>query len=177
MFSCISNMFVCWVTSSLRFPFSPPPNEDCKLSPPNIFAAHVQLFVITSSRLAINCPKDIIHPLLSVRCQRKKQPLPPILHMRARIFGTSNFLLVVLNYNKSPGRSKPVCFLIHLFIYCLNFNFLCADVVSEFELQSRYYVLFQADPIPPPARAGYDTRSIFKRSLTRLNSEFFLLLD
>ena len=30
------------------------------------------------------------------------------------------------------------------------------------------------DPIytPPPARAGYDTRSIFKRSLTGLNSEF-----
>ena len=29
----------------------------------------------------------------------------------------------------------------------------------------------------PSARAGYDTRSIFKRSLTGLNSEFFLLLD
>ena len=25
---------------------------------------------------------------------------------------------------------------------------------------------------PPPARAGYDTRSIFKQSLTGLNSEF-----
>ena len=29
----------------------------------------------------------------------------------------------------------------------------------------------------PSTRAGYDTRSIFKRSLTGLNSEFFLLLD
>ena len=29
----------------------------------------------------------------------------------------------------------------------------------------------------PSARAGYDTRSIFKWSLTGLNSEFFLLLD
>ena len=29
----------------------------------------------------------------------------------------------------------------------------------------------------PSARAGYDTRSIFKRCLTGLNSEFFLLLD
>ena len=29
----------------------------------------------------------------------------------------------------------------------------------------------------PSARAGYDTRSIFKRSLTGLNSEFFFLLD
>ena len=29
----------------------------------------------------------------------------------------------------------------------------------------------------PFARAGYDTRSIFKQSLTGLNSEFFLLLD
>ena len=29
----------------------------------------------------------------------------------------------------------------------------------------------------PSSRAGYDTRSIFKRSLTGLNSEFFLLLD
>ena len=29
----------------------------------------------------------------------------------------------------------------------------------------------------PSARAGYDTRSIFKRSLTGLISEFFLLLD
>ena len=28
----------------------------------------------------------------------------------------------------------------------------------------------------PSARAGYDTRSIFKRSLSGLNSEFFLLL-
>ena len=30
---------------------------------------------------------------------------------------------------------------------------------------------------PPSARAGYDTRTIFKRSLTGLNAEFFLLLD
>ena len=29
----------------------------------------------------------------------------------------------------------------------------------------------------PSAQAGYDTRSIFKRSLTGWNSEFFLLLD
>ena len=29
----------------------------------------------------------------------------------------------------------------------------------------------------PSARAGYDTRSVFKWSLTGLNSEFFLLLD
>ena len=29
----------------------------------------------------------------------------------------------------------------------------------------------------PSARAGYDTRSIFKRSLTGLNSGFFFLLD
>ena len=29
----------------------------------------------------------------------------------------------------------------------------------------------------PSAWTGYDTRSIFKRSLTGLNSEFFLLLD
>ena len=29
----------------------------------------------------------------------------------------------------------------------------------------------------PSARAGYDTRSIFKRSLTGLSSEFSLLLD
>ena len=29
----------------------------------------------------------------------------------------------------------------------------------------------------PSARAGYDTRSISKRSLTGLNSEFFFLLD
>ena len=36
-----------------------------------------------------------------------------------------------------------------------------------------YMVLFTN----PSARAGYDTRSIFKRSLTGLNSEFFLLLD
>ena len=29
----------------------------------------------------------------------------------------------------------------------------------------------------PSAQAGYDTRSVFKQSLTGLNSEFFLLLD
>ena len=33
--------------------------------------------------------------------------------------------------------------------------------------QEQYYPIY-----PPPARAGYDTRSIFKRSLTGLNSEF-----
>ena len=50
--------------------------------------------------------------------------------------------------------------------------------VNEFELQSRYYVHFKLILFTnPSARAGYDTRLIFKRSLTGLNSEFFLLLD
>ena len=42
-----------------------------------------------------------------------------------------------------------------------------------FPTEDRMLVLFTN----PSARAGYDTRSIFKRSLTGLNSEFFLLLD
>ena len=41
------------------------------------------------------------------------------------------------------------------------------------QLQVNIEVLFTN----PSARAGYDTRSIFKRSLTGLNSEFYLLLD
>ena len=52
----------------------------------------------------------------------------------------------------------------------------CNIVVNEFHLQSRYYfrkgmnsfIIFTN----PSARAGYDTRSIFKRGLTGLNSEF-----
>ena len=58
--------------------------------------------------------------------------------------------------------------------------------VNEFELKSRYYAQFQTITLEegmkplisltiftnPSARAGYDTRAIFKRSLTGLNSEF-----
>ena len=39
------------------------------------------------------------------------------------------------------------------------------------------YIYFLSYLPNPSARAGYDTRSIFKRSLTGLNSEFFFLLD
>ena len=36
------------------------------------------------------------------------------------------------------------------------------------DFESHYHIIFTN----PSARAGYDTRSIFMRSLTRLNSEF-----
>ena len=56
----------------------------------------------------------------------------------------------------------------------------CNIEVSEFELQSFYFGLIFWEKVwnslsylpDPSARAGYDTRSIFKRSLTGLNSEF-----
>ena len=76
----------------------------------------------------------------------------------------------------------------------------CDIAVSKFELQSRYSIYFRINTFEkgksplilpsfglnntttiflpmilftnPSARAGYDTRSNFKRSLTGLNSEF-----
>ena len=63
----------------------------------------------------------------------------------------------------------------------------CNIVISEFELQLHYYVQFLSNILKkgmnsiiipvilftnPSARARYDTRSIFKRSLTGFNSEF-----
>ena len=60
---------------------------------------------------------------------------------------------VPLNYIQCPHRT--------------NVSF-CWSANSENLLD-----IFSYGPIsPPPARAGYDTRSIFKRSLTGLNSEF-----
>ena len=43
-----------------------------------------------------------------------------------------------------------------------------ADLYALSSQPHMYYILFTH----PSARAGYDTRSIFKRSLTGLNSEF-----
>ena len=59
----------------------------------------------------------------------------------------------------------------------------CNLKVNKFTLQLGYYVHFATNTVRkgmnpiiiftnPSARAGYDTRSIFKRSLTGLNSEF-----
>ena len=42
------------------------------------------------------------------------------------------------------------------------------DKVSQLTYKSALFTLFTN----PSARAGYDTRSIFKRSLTGLNPEF-----
>ena len=41
-------------------------------------------------------------------------------------------------------------------------------LLNYFLLKRKFFILFTK----PSARAGYDTRSIFKRSLTGLNSEF-----
>ena len=41
--------------------------------------------------------------------------------------------------------------------------------VSELELRKKPGIILFTNPL---AQAGYDTRSIFKRSLTGLNSEF-----
>ena len=56
-------------------------------------------------------------------------------------------------------------------------------VVYEFKFQSHYYIPFQTNILGgestylpnPSTQAGYDTRSIFERSLTGLNSVFLLL--
>ena len=42
------------------------------------------------------------------------------------------------------------------------------SMLAKNEYKTRHVVLFTN----PSARAGYDTKSIFKRSLTGLNSEF-----
>ena len=52
---------------------------------------------------------------------------------------------------------------IHLLSY--GFHFLA--------MSSRFIVIFITIFTNPSARAEYDTRSVFKRSLTGLNSEFF----
>ena len=44
--------------------------------------------------------------------------------------------------------------------------------MGQIELFDIYHIIFTN----PSARAGYDTRSIFKRSLTGLNSEFSFCL-
>ena len=58
----------------------------------------------------------------------------------------------------------------------------CGQLVSEFELRFRIKLVIK--PIMrwyylpnPSARAGYDTRSIFKRSFNRFEFRVFLLLD
>ena len=44
--------------------------------------------------------------------------------------------------------------------------------LEDLEIRTRLVTIQTIFTTPPPARAGYDTRSIFKRSLTGLNSEF-----
>ena len=52
------------------------------------------------------------------------------------------------------------------------------DLMRNSDAKQKYQAATLWSYLPnPSARAGYDTRSIFKRSLTGLNSEFFLLLD
>ena len=46
-------------------------------------------------------------------------------------------------------------------------SFIITNIVSVKSLRESYFIFTN-----PSARAGYDTRSIFKRSLTGLNSEF-----
>ena len=53
-------------------------------------------------------------------------------------------------------------------------------ILSDFEIQTGYPILARKSDLvlinhiysAPSSRAGYDTRSIFKRSLTGLNLEF-----
>ena len=72
--------------------------------------------------------------------------------------------LIILDNFLHVGEGNPYGMVSHM----RNSNI----AISEFKLQSHYYIHFQANPIlftNPSARAGYDTRSIFKRSLTGLN--------
>ena len=67
--------------------------------------------------------------------------------------------------------STPVNFMLHSFFSCLKKSSFLSSFT--FILWSVKTVNFIRSYVPnPSARVGYDTRSIFKRSLTGLNSEF-----
>ena len=51
-----------------------------------------------------------------------------------------------------------------------NWTALLCKRMDRFEMTHKFVNPYL--PTPPPARAGYDTKSIFNRSLTSLNSDF-----
>ena len=74
-----------------------------------------------------------------------------------------------------PQPSEPTYKGVSYFIYTYIYN-LCYLLIRKYEkLKKVKFLKSQCEMIlftNPSARAGYDTRSIFKRSLTGLNSEF-----
>ena len=81
-------------------------------------------------------------------------------------------LLVVVNVTRTEGFLEGI---FKTFLWCPSVTIACGEFTIEGYLRQtmpptkfwRYAYLPN-----PSARAGYDTRSIFKRSLTGLNSEF-----
>ena len=54
---------------------------------------------------------------------------------------------------------------------------ICGLILDTVVFCDKYFFLFMVLFTNPSARAGYDTRSIFKRSLTGFEFRVFLLLD
>ena len=62
----------------------------------------------------------------------------------------------------------------YMLLACLDDDIFKADLQDHYIIIIIIFIIYQrVSYLPnPSARAGYDTRSIFKRSLTGLNSEF-----
>ena len=80
----------------------------------------------------------------------------------------SRTVLSILVDPNNDGRVYDSEFPLHDYYYFTPREFLTEALADGFPLEFIIIILFTN----PSARAGYDTRSVFKRSLTGLNSEF-----
>ena len=122
------------------------------------------IYILSSCRVT---SMDIHEPL---------SPLLPIVHRFWQVLRTISRILTELlciGLSRSPCFSSIMCG-VHRRTSLMSSSLLlqqCSACLVRltwivFVMRGRYY-------LPnPSARAGYDTRSIFKRSLTGLNSEF-----
>ena len=94
--------------------------------------------------------------------------------------GTSHYTALIMIQIVDLGKSKWLEMMyIHHFAWThriSSFKTSCKVQLSSSWLQNEGVIMIRSTHIiiftNPSARAGYDTRSIFKRSLTCLNSEF-----